>query len=76
MREPGRQQGVRRYQRYGQLALDCGRTLDPAYVLSIKGEPVEVLGELGPVIPDPPGFAVFGFRSRAEVEAYVRDNMQ
>jgi hypothetical protein len=33
MRRFGRRQGVRRYQRYGQTALDLGRTLDPRFSL-------------------------------------------
>lgn len=32
-RRPGRRQGVRRYQRYGQTALDLGRTLDVKFTL-------------------------------------------
>lgn len=47
-RLPGHREGIRRHQRYGQLALELGRTLAPEYVLSvetvrtIKGEDVEV----------------------------------
>lgn len=35
-RQPGHRQGVRRYQRYGQTALDVGRTLD--FSLDEEGE--------------------------------------
>lgn len=31
--KPGHREGVRRHQRYGQQALDLGRTLDPKYRL-------------------------------------------
>jgi hypothetical protein len=30
MRKPGHREGVRRYQRYGQLTLAVGKTLKPA----------------------------------------------
>lgn len=36
--KPGRQQGVRRHQRWGQTALDLGRTLDPKFSIPIEDE--------------------------------------
>lgn len=38
---PGRRSGIRRYQRYGQTALDLGRTLDPKFSLLSPEKPDE-----------------------------------